>query len=356
MSRPLPRRRTPIDTADLKRRHPIAAVVARCGVRLRPSGRALVGRCPFHEDRGRPNLHIYPDSARWWCYRCGVGGDAIDFVMAREGLGFLEACAFIAGGVTAGAAATPPFPVLPSAPHPAGVSGAAARACLAAAVEVYHHRLLADPVALAYVTGRGLDRDTLARHRVGYATGGELVAELRRRHLPLAAAARAGLLVRGGRERLAGRIIVPEIRERGPLWLVGRALATDGPAPRYLGLPGRKPLLGWATAREARAVVLTEGPFDWLALRAWGFPALALVGTRARREALAALARFGRVYLALDGDAAGRDAAALLRAALGPRAVPVPLPGVKDVAELALLPEGRATFRRAVARAAQTTA
>ena len=353
MSHPLQRRRTWIDTADLKRRHPIADVVARCGVRLRPSGRALVGRCPFHEDSGRPNLHIYPDTARWWCYRCGVGGDAIDFVMAREGLGFLDACAFIAGGVTAGAAAAPLFPVLPSAPHPAGVSGTAARACLAAAVEVYHHRLLRDPAALAYCAGRGLDRDLLARCRVGFVTGGELAPALRERGLSPGAAMDAGLLDRCGRDRLAGRIVIPEIRAAGPLWLIGRAAGERGPAPKYLSLPGRKPLLGWQDVRESDVVFITEGPFDRLALAGWGFPALALAGTRARPDVLRALARFACVYLVLDSDPAGREATTALWEALGPRALPVQLPqGVKDIADLALLPHGRAAFTHAVRAAA----
>jgi DNA primase len=59
-----------IDTGALKRAHPIADVVAGYGIELRPQGRALVGRCPFHPDAGRPNLHLYPDSASWYCYRC----------------------------------------------------------------------------------------------------------------------------------------------------------------------------------------------------------------------------------------------------------------------------------------------
>ena len=48
-----------IDTQALKRTYPIAEVVARYGIDLRPSGRALIGRCPFHDDGGRPNLHVY---------------------------------------------------------------------------------------------------------------------------------------------------------------------------------------------------------------------------------------------------------------------------------------------------------
>jgi DNA primase len=54
-----------VDTAALKSAHPIADVVARYGVDLRPCGRTLVGRCPFHADQGRPNLTVYPATASY---------------------------------------------------------------------------------------------------------------------------------------------------------------------------------------------------------------------------------------------------------------------------------------------------
>ena len=100
--------------------------------------------------------------------------------------------------------------------------------------------------------------------------------------------------------------------------------------------------------RPGATAWLTEGPFDWLALRQWGYPALCLVGTHASAPALQALQRFARVYLVLDADDAGRAATATLTRALGRRARPVPLPGVKDVAELAERPDGRTRFARAL--------
>lgn len=76
------------DVAALRRDHPIDQVVAGYGVELRRMGRALVGRCPLHADNGRPNLHVYPDTDSWYCYRCQVGGDAIAFVRLCENVGF----------------------------------------------------------------------------------------------------------------------------------------------------------------------------------------------------------------------------------------------------------------------------
>ena len=146
---------------------------------------------------------------------------------------------------------------------------------------------------------------------------------------------------------MAGRIVVPEIRSGQPMWLVGRTISRDV-APKYLGLPGRKPLLGWELASTENEVCLVEGVFDYLVLRSWGYPALAMVGTHVRPAALDALKRFEHVYLVLDTDEAGREASCELAHVLGSRATEVILPGVKDAADLALGPDGRAIFACAV--------
>lgn len=343
-----------IDTAALKRLHPIAAVVTRYGIRLHPSGRALVGRCPFHNDRGRPNLHLYPDTDRWWCYRCNIGGDVIDFVACRENLGFREACARLGEHPSPEPAAPLNF-----APGTAAQAewGEAERGALHVAVERYHERLLREPVALGYCATRGLDRESIVRFRIGYATGGDLRAALGRAELSRQIASRMGLLGRDGTERFVGRIVVPELRAGEPLWLIGRTLPDRSPGqPKYLGLPGRKPLLGRAEIAPDRAVFVTEGVFDRLTLARWGYPTVALAGTHARRDVLTLLARFPRVYLVLDNDQAGREATARIGAALGLPAVPVELHGVKDVADLGRAPDGAALFRRAVARAESASA
>jgi DNA primase len=121
-------------------------------------------------------------------------------------------------------------------------------------------------------------------------------------------------------------------------------------------------LLGWDAARGEAEVCLVEGPFDALVLAAWGVPAVALVGTHGSPEAVRDLERFRRVYVVLDADAGGREGTAALCAALGARAVPVSLAGirgVKDVADLAALPRGRALLDgriRAARRAAERPA
>src|SRR5690242_11944976 len=86
-----------IDLSALKRDHPIAEVVAGFGIALKRSGHALVGRCPFHPDGGRPNLHVYADTQSWYCFRCAQGGDVIRFVERIAHVDFRAAVAIVDG-------------------------------------------------------------------------------------------------------------------------------------------------------------------------------------------------------------------------------------------------------------------
>ena len=59
-------------------------------VSLHRSGRALMGRCPFHDDRV-PSLAVYPDTNSFYCFGCRKRGDVIRFLMDAERLGFRDA-------------------------------------------------------------------------------------------------------------------------------------------------------------------------------------------------------------------------------------------------------------------------
>jgi DNA primase len=59
-------------------------------VELIPSGKVLMGRCCFHEDR-IPSLAVFPETQTFHCFGCGKGGDVITFLMELEGFSFREA-------------------------------------------------------------------------------------------------------------------------------------------------------------------------------------------------------------------------------------------------------------------------
>lgn len=68
---------------------PIADVISK-SVELRPLGRSLVGRCPFHETSAE-KFHVNSERGFFHCFECGAGGSVIDFVMLANGQTFPEA-------------------------------------------------------------------------------------------------------------------------------------------------------------------------------------------------------------------------------------------------------------------------
>ena len=355
-----------IDVDALKQAHPVEDVLTRYGIELRRQGRSAVGRCPFHADRGRPNLYVWPKTASWYCFRCCMGGDVVRFVELSQGLGFREAAEVLArspAGLSQFAHRSEPHrprPVSPT-PTPSLERDSDELAALRAATSLYHRRLLTDSEALEYVEQRGLDRAAIDTCQIGYAAGDELVPFLRWRRIELGPALRVGLLDRCGQEFLGGRIVVPELRDGQPVWLAGRLLgdtetpiveAGNEPPPKYLVLRGSKPLLGASALHGSEAVIVVEGVFDVLTLRRWGYPAVALLGTHARPDILEQLRRFRRIYLVLDQDDGGVEATLRLADLLGAAAIPVALPdGTKDVAQLAPRPDGQMVFASALLEA-----
>jgi DNA primase len=99
-------------------------------------------------------------------------------------------------------------------------------------------------------------------------------------------------------------------------------------------------------------VVVTEGSFDYLTLRMWGYPVVATLGTHLRADLVDALRTFQRQFLVLDSDDAGFEAALMLQHQLVDSAIPVALPdGIKDPSQLATQPDGREQFAAALLQA-----
>jgi DNA primase len=347
---------TPIDTLTIRQAYPLAEIVEQYGVALTRRGPILMGRCPLHDDH-TPSFLVDERDQHYHCFGCGAHGDVIGLMRRLERLDFRGAVARLTGASPPPARPPARVRTRPEPERPGLREDPEASRCLAAAIELYRNQFLARPAALAYLRGRGLARETLERWQVGYAAGDTLLPYLCWRRLSPMAARRAGLFDRTGHERLAGRIVFPEIRAGRTCWLIGRIIAPDQAGPKYLGLPGRKPLLGWDAARSAAHVVVVEGVVDLLVLGQWGIPAVALAGTHASSEQRNELQHFPSVSLALDADDAGQQGVSRLATALPARSRLVAIPaGAKDVADLATRPDGRAAFLDALEAAESAVA
>ncbi|MCL4230946.1 MAG: toprim domain-containing protein [Dehalococcoidia bacterium] len=330
------------DTDSIRRDHPIADVVVASGLQLRPMGGRLTGVCPFHGDT-RPSLVVYPATQSYYCFGCGAGGDVIDFVARLNRLGFKEAVEMLSGTAVQPSNLSP----IRCVSEPPAVDPDDAARVVEAAAAFYRGALWRTPKALAYLRSRGVREATIRDHGLGFGAPG-LSTHLRANGIDAGLAESLGLL-KGKKECFAGRVITPDTVAGRATWLTGRRL--DEREPRYLNLRTEKPILGLGRV-TGEAVVLVEGPFDWLTAVGWRFDAAALLGTRLSDRVLRQLDRFTQVYLALDNDEAGRDAVRELTEVLGPRAIPVHLPpGVSDVSALAKQ-GGRSAFISCILRAA----
>lgn len=82
-------------TIDNIRELPVEKVLSDY-ITLKKSGNYLLKACcPFHGEK-TPSFTVNPHKNTFTCYGCGAHGDAIEFVMRKENLPFIEACKAIA--------------------------------------------------------------------------------------------------------------------------------------------------------------------------------------------------------------------------------------------------------------------
>ena len=282
---------------------------------------------------------VYANTEKFHCFGCGAHGDVLDFVGRMEGLTLPQAIRRLDDGSTPGQGTShrptptqrPTAPALPPRDP----------ALLTAAVRFYGGQLRRSPAALEYLASRGIGLDAAMRLGLGYATGHGLREHLQAAGFTGQRLRDSGLFLERGAERFAGTITVPDLAQGRARWLTGRAVQPNA-RPRFQALPGSKPLLGLARLGPAPPwVIVAEGVFDYLTLAAWGYPAVAALGTQGMDKVAAALRGCPRVFLAFDNDDAGDTAAQELKGLLGNRAAVVNLPqGVADLGELATLPNG----------------
>lgn len=67
-------------------------------VKLTPRGKEFDALCPFHKEKS-PSFSITPDKGIYYCFGCGAGGDAIQFVMDYESVDFKAAVSIITGKI-----------------------------------------------------------------------------------------------------------------------------------------------------------------------------------------------------------------------------------------------------------------
>ena len=332
---------------EIRARLPVSQVVAR-KVALKRKGREYAGLSPFKTEK-TPSFFVNDQKGFYHCFASGEHGDIFTFLMKTEGLSFPEAVERLA------AEAGVPVPRMTAVEARQEDQRARLLAVVEASAAFFQEQLRGSAGAEArrYLERRGLERETIARFRLGYAPPGRATLKDHLAGLGFTAEEMtlSGMVVAGedipvSYDRFRHRVMFPITDLKGRIIAFGgRALDPDAPA-KYLNSPEtllfhKGSILFNATqaraaAHERNQVVVVEGYMDVIAMSQAGFEnTVAPLGTALTDDQLRLLWRMApEPILCFDGDAAGRRAAY--------RAIDVALPQLQPGRSLAFafLPDG----------------
>lgn len=310
--------RIPKEELERLRSLPIRELVEGSCMELKPRGKDLAGLCPLHDDHDA-SLIVTEQKNVWHCFGCQAGGGVIDWVMAREGLSFraatewlLERYPSLAGDATAPSARVTEL-------AQALWSSMSDQELLHGVVTYYEAVLLETREALAYLNERGISRQLIETHRLGYCdrTLSYRLKENERDALR-ARLTELGVIRSTGHEHLVGCLVVPTFSVDGKVGeLYGRRISKklSSKTSKHLYLPG--PHRGvfnaqWLTS--SKTVVLCESFLDALSFLTAGIRCVtSSFGVEGLTEELITAlcaADPERVVIAYDADDAGNTGAA----------------------------------------------
>lgn len=342
---------------ELKSRLRLSDIVGR-QVKLSRAGREFKGLSPFTNEK-TPSFFVNDEKAFYHCFSSGENGDVISFIEKTQNLSFHEAVKVLADEAGLD---------LPRETHEERERDRR-QASLIEIMELaalFFERELGRKDgrrAKAYLQGRGLLPETMARFRLGFAPSGrcELYDFLVQKDIPPALMVEAGLVIRpedGGAfyDRFRHRVMFPIEDARGKVIAFGGRALSEGQKAKYLNSP-ETPLFhksavlynlkharaathhaGGGGARSVRgALIVAEGYMDVISFVEAGFQgAVAPLGTALTETQIQLLWRAApEPILCFDGDRAGQAAAYRVI----DRVLPLLKPG--HSLRFALLPQGR---------------
>lgn len=288
-------------------------------VKLQRSGASYKALCPFHEEK-TPSFVINRGDSHYHCFGCGAHGDAIQFLMTHLKMNFVEAVECLAEKFQV------PLEEVQS-DQPKGPSKTALKDVLERACQFYQFYLLhtlEGHAALDYLYMRGITLDFIQQFQLGLAPKAPqlFLKAMWEQKISNALLEEVGLLSKG-REFFSDRITIPIRDPQGSvIGFSARKYKTDTFGGKYVNSPETplfkksKVLFGLSFSRKTiakeRKALIVEGQIDALRLIHAGFDwTVAGQGTAFGEAQAHELIHLGvrKVYLGLDGDQAGQEAA-----------------------------------------------
>lgn len=285
-------------------------------VTLKRRGATLVGLCPFHNEK-TPSFTVYPATQSFYCFGCGVGGDAITFLKKIENLDYLDAVKTLAqrAGLQ-----------MPQEGFDDSLSKRRRRILeMNREAARFYHSVLLSPegkVGYDYYIGRALSAATINHFGLGFAPNqwDALLKHMRAKGYQPAELVDAGLVRKGQKgyyDNFRNRVMTPIIDVRGNVIAFGGRVLDDS-KPKYINtgdtLVYKKTnelfALNFAKDSKEDALILCEGYMDVIAMHQAGFTnAVAGCGTALTTEQVRLISRYAKeVILTYDADEAGQKA------------------------------------------------
>jgi len=294
-------------------------------VALKRRGKDYVGLCPFHNEK-TPSFYVHPDRQFFHCFGCKESGNAIDFVIKRDRIEFIDAMKMLAekAGIE--------FKRLGVSKEAASEKQQLIEACSGAAM--FFERQLADPntgkAAREYIAQRGFTEASVQNFRMGLAIeswDALLKGPVGRKFEP-SLLQQAGLLKArdpskgpGHYDTFRNRLMFPIRDENGRvIGFGGRVMPGSEDPAKYLNSP-ETPLFsksrvafGLDLAKqkivETRTVAVVEGYTDVVMAHQFGVSnVVSILGTAMTEQHVQLLRRFAdRIVLLFDPDEAGDTA------------------------------------------------
>jgi len=303
---------------------------------LKKAGRNFKALCPFHSEK-TPSFIVSPERQIWHCFgACNEGGDIFKFLMKIENIDFGEALRELAK--RAGVKLTS------YQPSDAERNRQLLYEINHLAAEFYHFLLLNHPVgkvALNYILGRGIKKESLEKFQLGYAPNmwdGLQRFLVGKKGYKVEDLEKAGLVIPGFKFQASGskhydrfrhRLMFPLRDHRGNIrGFAGRilipqakGLPAGGQEAKYINTPETmiyhksELLYGLFENKEEikkeDKVILVEGELD--AISSWQAGVknvVAIKGSALTSSQVQLLSRFTKnLVFALDADIAGNQAA-----------------------------------------------
>lgn len=311
-------------------------------VNLRRRGNNYSGLCPFHNEK-TPSFNVNPARNIYKCFGCGVGGDAVNFLMELEQLPFPDAIRWIARKYNLKLKekeVSQEYREELQERESLIITNDFARQFFE---DQLHHTDEGKSIGLSYFKSRGFRKETMETFGLGYAPA--------TRDSLLRAATAAGHkeeqleklgLVRNHRDFFFDRVMFTIHNLAGkPIAFAGRILKKNAKAPKYVNSPETEiyhksdVLYGMYQARRSVRkldnVFMVEGYTDVISLHQSGIEnVVATSGTSLTPGQARLVKRFTEnITLLYDGDKAGIKAAlrgvdVLLEADLNVRVVILP--------------------------------